>query len=114
MVIWSMGVKRAHTRHLIKIPAELSAGEKKISGTTIRMSEKGFFVRAQTSFCVGTPVDVTLHLSEDRSCAVKGIVKYARNVSIDKRQNGMGIELSEGDFTYLELIRSYAEKGLDS
>ena len=108
-----MTVKRECTRQLIKIPAELSAGEKTIAGTTIRMSEKGFFVRAQTSFCVGTPVNVTLHLSDNRSCAVKGIVKYARNIGIDKRQNGMGIELSDGDPQYREFIRSHEEKGCD-
>jgi Tfp pilus assembly protein PilZ len=108
-----MVVKRERTRHLIKIPAELSVGDKTIAGTTVRMSEKGFFVRTQTSFCVGTPVDVTLHLADNRSCVVRGIVKYARNIGIDKRQNGMGIELSEGDPQYREFIRSHEEGGYD-
>lgn len=98
---------------MIKLPVELSAGDAKIEGTTVRISEKGFFVRAQTSFCVGTAVDITLHMSDDRSCAVKGIVKYARNVNVDKRQNGMGIELYESDPRYQELISSYEEKGSD-
>jgi Tfp pilus assembly protein PilZ len=108
-----MVVKRESTRHLIKIPAELSAGDRTIAGTTVRMSEKGFFVRAQASFCVGTPVDVTLQLSDHRSCVLRGIVKYARNIGIDKRQNGMGIELSEDDPRYREFIRSHEEKGCD-
>ena len=95
---------------MIKIPAELSAGDRTIAGTTVRMSEKGVFVRAQTSFCVGTPVDVTLQLSDHRSCVLRGIVKYARNISIDKRQNGMGIELTVKDQKYLEFIKTLEEE----
>lgn len=108
-----MVIKREFKRYLIKLPAEVSAGDQVLRGTTVRVSGKGFFVRSQTSFCAGTPVDINLHLTDKDSCHLKGIVKYARSLNLLLRQNGMGIELTEKDPKYLKFIRSFEQKTAD-
>ncbi len=102
-----MGEKRENERFLKKIPVEVSAENRVIKGTTVRVSEKGFCVRAQTVFSVGTTVDINLYISDDRPCRLKGIVKFAEKSGISARQNGMGIELTEKSPEYLKLIRSF-------
>ncbi len=66
----------------------------------MRLSRKGLFVRTQQSFSEGVPVEIALTLTNNVSCRLKGVVKYARNIDLFKRQNGMGIELSEKNETY--------------
>ncbi len=94
---------------MIKLPVDISFGDDVIRGTTVRVSEKGFFVRSQTSFRVGTLVDINLQLPDEYSCKLKGVIKYARKVNLLERQNGMGIELTEGDLKYLGFIRSFED-----
>jgi hypothetical protein len=105
-----MAVKRQSRRHIVKIPAELSFSGRMVRGTTVRISEKGFFVRSQTSFPVGTPVEIALHLEDGGTCNLKGIIKYMRNFNIMMRDNGMGIELTEKDERYQEFIRTVEEE----
>lgn len=104
-----MAGKRESERYLIKLPAEVSAEDRVIKGTTVRVSEKGFFVRAQTVFSVGTLVDIDLYIKEESSCRLKGIIKYAEKSAISARQNGMGIELTERSSEYLRLIHSFKQ-----
>ncbi len=101
-----MAVKREYKRHIAKLEAEVTADGHILKGTTVRLSEKGFFVRSQQSFIVSTPVEIRLYLTEDNFCRLKGVIKYARSGDIFKRDNGMGIELTERDPKYLEFIRS--------
>ncbi|MBI5103285.1 MAG: PilZ domain-containing protein [Nitrospirae bacterium] len=101
-----MGAKREHQRFLIKHPIELHAGDHTISGVTVRVSRKGLFVRSQSGFRVGTPVDMVLHLSDEIWCRLTGTVVYSRNIVELKRQNGMGIEFSGMDRKYLDFISS--------
>ncbi len=102
-----MVVKRESERFLIKLPVEVTAGDRVIKGTTVRVSEKGFFVRAQKVFNVGTTVDIDLFVTEESSCRMKGVVKYAETSAISVRQNGMGVELIETCPGYLKLLRSF-------
>lgn len=105
-----MVIKREFKRHLIKLSAEVSDGDQVLRGTTVRVSEKGFFVRSQTSFCVGTHVNINLHTTNEDSCHLNGIVRFARSFNILIRQNGMGIELTEKDPKYLKFIRSFEQR----
>ncbi len=102
-----MGVKRESERFVKKLPVEVSAEDRVIKGTTVRVSEKGFFVRAQTVFSVGTAVDIKLHLSEERLCRLKGVIKFAEKSGLSARQNGMGIELTEKSSEYERMIHSF-------
>ena len=97
LLIFTVVIKRQNTRYLIKLPIDISFGDYVIRGTTVRVSEKGFFVRSQVSFPVGTSVDINLHITDEWSCKLKGVIKYARKIRLLERQNGMGIELTEGD-----------------
>ncbi|OGW27948.1 MAG: hypothetical protein A2X59_11615 [Nitrospirae bacterium GWC2_42_7] len=100
-----MVIKRQFPRHIIKLSVEIRAGEQVCKGTTVRLSEKGFFVRAQQSFSIGLPVDITLYLKDDVPCFLKGVVKFAQTAALLKKDNGMGIELTEKDKKYEEFVR---------
>ncbi len=102
-----MGAKRESQRFLKKLPVEVSAENRMIKGTTVRVSDKGFFVRAQTVFSVGTSVNIDLYISEGKPCHLKGIIKFAEKAAITARQNGMGVELTEKSPEYLRMIRSF-------
>jgi len=101
--------RRAIKRFLIKVPAEVSANDHCFRGTTVRISEKGLFVRLQQSFVEGTQVTIRLWLPDGKESAVKGIVQYARMVNLLPRLNGMGIELTEKDATYMQFILSLSK-----
>ncbi len=105
-----MGFKREHTRYIIKLPVEICSGESTISGITVRVSRKGLFVRSQKSFCVGTPVEMILHITDEISCRLTGVVMHTRNIVELKRQNGMGIEFTGIDQAYLEVISSVEQE----
>lgn len=102
-----MGNKRESERFLKKLLIEVRANNTVIKGTTVRVSERGFFVRAQTVFAVGTSVDIDLFISEERPCRLRGIIKFAERSAISVRQNGMGIELTETSPEYLKMIPSF-------
>ncbi len=104
----SMAGKRQCGRHIVKLPVTISAGEKIVTGTTVRVSKRGFFVRTQQSFAEGVPVEIVLSLTDIESCKLKGVVKYVRNFDLMPRQNGMGIELTERDDKYEEFIAAAA------
>ena len=99
-----MVVKRQAGRYIAKLPVVVKAGDKIVKGTTVRVSERGFFVRAQQGFQTGSPVEIMLNLTDDISCCLKGVVKYVRRIEFIQRDNGMGIELTEKDERYLEFI----------
>lgn len=100
-----MAVKRQAGRYIVKLPVVIKAGDTTVMGTTVRVSERGFFVRAQQGFLIGSPVEITLNLTDDISCCLKGVVKYVRRTDFIQRDNGMGIELTEKDERYLEFIQ---------
>lgn len=106
-----MVIRRQYIRYLIKLPVEISFGDELIRGTTVRVSGKGFFVRSQKTFPVRTLVDINLHLTDESSCKLKGIIKYERNIKqFEPQKNGMGIELTEGNLKYFEFIKSFEDK----
>jgi Tfp pilus assembly protein PilZ len=98
--------KREKQRHIKKLPIEVCSGDITLRGTTVKLSEKGIFVRSQKNFQEGVPVDLTIHLTEERSCSLKGIVKYVRNIDLLRPKNGMGIELTANDQRYIDFVRS--------
>lgn len=100
-----MVIKRQFPRHIIKLSVELRAGEHLFKGTTVRLSEKGFFVRSQQCFSVGLPIDIILYLKDDVPCNLKGVVKFSQSTALLKKDNGMGIELTEKDKKYEEFVR---------
>jgi Tfp pilus assembly protein PilZ len=101
-----MTVKREKQRHIKKLPIEVCSGDITLRGTTVKISEKGIFIRSQKNFQEGEPVDITIHLTEELSCSLKGVVKYARNIDFLKQKNGMGIELTAKDQRYIDFVRS--------
>lgn len=70
----------------------------------MRLSRKGLFVRTQQSFAEGMPVEIVLTLANNVPCRLTGVVKFARNCDLFKRQNGMGIEFTQKNEAYEKLI----------
>jgi len=108
MLKLNMHEKRRHTRHIIKLPAEIIAGGVSIKGTTVRISRRGCFVRSQRSFQEGTPIELAVALADNINFRLKGTVKYARNINYGplSRQNGMGIEFLQVDPDYSRFVES--------
>ncbi len=101
--------RRENERFLIKVQAEVSASDRCFRGKTVRISETGIFVRSQKSFGEGTQVNIRLWLPDGRESVMKGIVRYARMANFLPRQNGMGIEFTEKDATYMQFILSLSK-----
>jgi hypothetical protein len=101
--------RRESERFLIKVQAEVSASDHCFRGRTVRVSEKGIFVRSQKSFGEETQVNIRLWLPDGKESALKGTVKHARMINFLPRQNGMGIELTEKDATYMQFILSLSK-----
>jgi hypothetical protein len=105
-----MAEKRECQRYIKRHPVVINAGGMAFKGTTVWLSEKGFFVRSQKNFNEGVPVDITFHLTEANSCSLKGTVKFARSIDLYRQKNGMGIELTVRDQNYLALVRSVEQE----
>ncbi len=103
--------KRKCTRFIVKLPVDVKSDNSVISGITVRISDRGLFVRSQKSFQTGTNIGIKLHISEDVFCDLKGVVRYSRKLNILKQKNGMGIELTEKDQKYQDFIDSVASLG---
>lgn len=98
--------RRACKRLLLKLPAEVTADGLSFAGRTVRVSEKGLFIRSQNSFREGVRVNIKLMLPDGKESTIKGVVRYARRINFMPLLNGMGIEITEGDSDYFSLIRS--------
>lgn len=105
-----MAEKRACQRYIKRHPVVINAGGVSFKGTTVWLSETGFFVRSQKNFNEGVPVDITFYLTEESSCSLKGIVKHAKSIDLYRQKNGMGIQLTEKDQAYLALVRSVEQQ----
>ncbi len=103
--------KRKCSRFIVKLPVDVKSDDSVVSGVSVRISDKGLFIRSQKSFQTGMNVDIKLHISEETSCALKGVVRYSRKLNVLKQKNGMGIELTEKDQKYQELIDSIVSLG---
>ena len=102
--IGSMAEKREFDRFIVKLPVTISAGGRTLEGTTVRLSRKGLFARTQQSFAEGVTVEIVITLTNNVPCRLRGVVKYARNCDIVKRQNGMGIEFTQKNEAYEKFI----------
>jgi Tfp pilus assembly protein PilZ len=105
-----MAERRESQRYIKRHPVVISAGGMTFKGTTVWLSEKGFFVRSQKNFNEGVPVDITFHLTEESSCSLKGIVRFAKSIELLRQKNGMGIELTEKNQDYLAMVRSVEQE----
>ncbi len=103
--------KRKCIRFIVKLPVDVKCDNSVVTGMTVRISDKGLFIRSQKSFQSGVNVYINLHISERTSCTLKGVVRYSRKLNILKQKNGMGIELTEKDQTYQEFIDSVVSLG---
>ncbi len=97
-------VRREFRRVIKNLRAVVSAGNLQVKGTTVRVSESGFFVRTQKPFNEGVEVDIALTLPDGTRSKLKGVVKYARRLDVLHLKNGMGIEITERDLPYTQMI----------
>jgi hypothetical protein len=74
-------------------------------GVSTSLSETGFFLKSRHVYRVGVMLEVRMSLSPERTCSLRGVVRYARKVLLMRYKNGMGVEILEGDPTYVDFIR---------
>ena len=95
--------KRKHKRFFKRLEARFSSGGKSFVGTSSNLSESGLFIRTNRGFVPGSVVDIELTTPHGVSF-LKGIVKRTSRTS-PAIKNGMGVELTEKDTTYINFLK---------
>jgi hypothetical protein len=73
------------------------------------ISENGIFIRTNRGFGPGTTVDIDVMMPDESISHLKGIVKRTVKTPLTAVKNGMGVELTQKDDSFLSFVRSYRE-----
>jgi Tfp pilus assembly protein PilZ len=97
-----------HPRFTKRLEATFSSGGLSYRGILSNLSRNGLFIRTNRGFAPGSTVDIELVMPDNKVCRLKGIVKRTiKTPMLSSMKNGMGIELTEKDPAYLNLIESF-------
>jgi len=102
----SRGYQR-HPRFTKRLEATFSSGGLSYRGILSNLSRNGLFIRTNRGFAPGSTVDIELVMPDNTLCRLKGIVKRTVKTPMSSIKNGMGIELTEKDAGYLNLVESF-------
>jgi Tfp pilus assembly protein PilZ len=105
----SRGYQR-HPRFTKRLEATFSSGGLSYRGILSNLSRNGLFIRTNRGFAPGSTVDIELVMPDNTICRLKGVVKRTVKTPVSSMKNGMGIELTEKDAAYLNLMESFDEE----
>lgn len=100
-----MKINRQHQRFIRRLEVEFSSGDRHYRGISSNFSLGGLFVRTNHPFAPGTLIDLTVHLPEGRTAALRGLVKMAMKTPAVSIRNGMGVEIVERDPAFVDFMR---------
>ena len=89
-----------------RLEATFSSGGLSFRGILSNISENGVFIRTNRGFAPNTLVDIELVMPDNRISYIKGIVRRTIKTPVTMSKNGMGIELTDTDTTYIKFVRS--------
>ena len=75
------------------------------------ISENGLFIGSNRGFMIGTAIDIEIFMPDNRISLLKGIVRRIIELPELVRKFGIGIELTEKDMAYRDLLRSLNAQG---
>ena len=93
-----------------RLEVTFSSGNMSFKGILSNVSESGIFIRTNRGFAPGTTVDIQVMMPNETTSNLKGIVKRTVKTPLTAVKNGMGIELTQKDETFLSFVRSYGEE----
>lgn len=98
-----------------RLEATFSSGGLSFRGILSNISENGIFIRTNRGFAPNTLVEIEVVMPDNRISYLKGIVRRSIKTPVTITKNGMGIELTETDSTYIRFVRSrHAEPEADA
>jgi len=92
-----------------RLEVKFSSGGNTYKGILSNLSLGGLFIRTNRGFAPGTTIDIELVMPDGTISFLKGIVRWAAKTHLAIK-NGMGIELTEKDTTFVNFIKSFHEK----
>jgi Tfp pilus assembly protein PilZ len=105
-----MGRERGYQRHprfTKRLEVKFSASGLSFTGISSNLSESGLFIRTNRGFMPGTIIDIELQLPDGKTSFLKGLVKRTIKTPLSSLKNGMGIEFTERDATYINFMRAF-------
>jgi Tfp pilus assembly protein PilZ len=99
-----------HPRFTKRLEATFSSGGLSYRGILSNLSRNGLFIRTNRGFAPGSTVDIELVMPDNKVCRLKGVVKRTIKTPMSSMKNGMGIELTEKDAAYLNLVESFDDE----
>jgi Tfp pilus assembly protein PilZ len=97
--------RRRHQRFVRRIETEFFAEGKSYRAISSDFSRYGLFIRTNNAFVPGTELDIVIHLPNGLTCQLKGLVRWAVKTPIVSLKNGMGIELTSRDSSYVRFLK---------
>lgn len=102
-----MKTDRKHERFVRRLETEFSSEDKNYRGISSDLSTNGLFIRTIHPFAPGSIIDITIHLPDGATSRLKGRVRRAIKTHITTFKNGMGVELIEKDFHYINFLKTF-------
>lgn len=100
--------KRRHPRFIKRLTAKVVINNESFTGISSDISENGIFIRTTRGLSADTPVDIRLLMPDNRISSLKGIVRRTTRTLISSMKNGMGVEITEKDGIFMNLLQSLA------
>lgn len=101
--------KRQHNRHRRRLETVFTAGTTTQRGITSDISEGGIFIRTMYAFVPGTLLSIEIHLPHGGISRLRGRVKRSIRTPIATFKNGMGVELTEKDAEFINMVKGIRE-----
>jgi len=98
--------KRKDKRLNAKLHVKVKSGTVTSWGILTDVSENGLFIKSNRDLAVDTVINIEIVMPDNSTSLLKGIVKRRIELSEEYRKYGLGIELTEKDFRFINLVVS--------
>lgn len=102
-----MRVRRRHERFVRRLETEFIGNGKTYRAISSDFSRYGLFIRTNHAFVPGTELEIIVHLPNGENAFMKGTVMRAMKTPIVSLKNGMGIELTKRDASYIKFLKEF-------
>ncbi|GAB4484029.1 MAG: hypothetical protein OHK006_07180 [Thermodesulfovibrionales bacterium] len=100
-----MRPRRRHERFVRRLEVEFLYEGRTFRAITSDFSRYGLFIRTNRAFAPGTELDLVIHLPNNTTSRMRGLVRRALKTIGVMIKNGMGIELIRRDQNYINFLK---------
>lgn len=100
-----MRPRRKHERFVRRLEVEFVYEGRTCRAITSDFSRYGLFIRTNRALVPGTELDIVIHLPNNTTSYMKGMVRRALKTLGVMLKNGMGIELTRRDANYIKFLQ---------